>query len=280
MIGTGRTNDLVEKVRTEASSLQTFLSHLDERTWSSESTSKGWTIEDVVAHLAGNIDNWTNNIIRAVAGDFTPPEGQAFLSPRERASHPSCPGARESRRISGLQILDIFIAGHDRFQKVLETLGKEDWDKLCFHRRGVITTSVFVGLQIQELALHGWDIRWGLNRAAELSESCLPVLVDLVPRWIDTAFMTTIALPTPVRYRFDVSGPVIVRQDLVINSDSYDVLESDIKLPDVIFRCETGNYILMMYGRLAIERAVRDGRLSVEGSMELAKDFNTWFKGF
>ena len=79
MIGPGRQNDLVEKVRTEASSLQMFLSHLDERTWSSESTSKGWTIEDVVAHLAGNIDNWTNNIIRAVAGDFTPPEGQAFL---------------------------------------------------------------------------------------------------------------------------------------------------------------------------------------------------------
>ena len=92
--------------------------------------------------------------------------------------------------------------------------------------------------------------------------------------------MTTIALPTPVTYRFDVSGPVIVRQDLVINSDSYGVLESDIKLPDVIFRCETVNYILMMYGRLAIERAVRDGRLFVEGSMELAKDFNTWFKGF
>jgi hypothetical protein len=35
-----------------------------------------------------------------------------------------------------------------------------------------------------------------------------------------------------------------------------------------------------MFGRLKVERAVADGRLSVEGSMERAKDFNAWFKGF
>ena len=65
-----------------------------------------------------------------------------------------------------------------------------------------------------------------------------------------------------------------------MNSDSYDVLESAINLPDVIFNCKTGNYILMMYGRLEIESAVEEGRLSIEGSIELAKNFNTWFKGF
>ena len=276
----GRQNDLVEKVRTEAASLRTFLSDLDEQAWTSESTSNGWTIEDVVAHLAGNIDNWTNNITRAVAGEFSPPEGQVFLSPGERASHPFGPAARESRQISGPKILDVFNAGHVRFQKVLETLDNEDWDKPCFHRRGVVTTKVFVGLQIQELALHGWDIRWGLDETAELSESSLPVLIDLIPRWIDTAFTTSVGLPTPVTYRFDVSGPVIVHHGLIVNSDSFDVLESDIKLPDVTFHCDTGNYILMMYGRLEIERAVQDGRLSFEGPMELAKHFNTWFKGF
>ena len=279
-MATGQHNDLVEIVRAEASTLRTFLSDLDEKTWASESSSEGWTIEDVVAHLAGNIDNWTRNITRAVAGNFTPPEGQAFLSPRERASHPTGPTARESRRIWGPQILDVFDEGHARFQKVLETLDSKDWDRPCFHRRGVVPTSVFVGLQIQELALHGWDIRWGLDRTAELSESCLPVLIDLVPRWINTAFVPSRALQTPMIYRFDVSGPVRVRQDLVVNSDSYDVLESAINLPDVIFNCKTGNYILMMYGRLEIESAVEEGRLSIEGSIELAKNFNTWFKGF
>ena len=61
-MATGRHNNLVEIVRAEASTLRTFLSYLDEKTWASESSSEGWTIEDVVAHLAGNIDNWTRNI--------------------------------------------------------------------------------------------------------------------------------------------------------------------------------------------------------------------------
>jgi uncharacterized damage-inducible protein DinB len=92
-----QTNDLVEAVIAEAARLQDFLTSLDAQTWASDSTSEGWTIEDVVAHLAGSAGGWATNITRAVAGDAGPPEGQSFLPPRERASHPSGPAARESR---------------------------------------------------------------------------------------------------------------------------------------------------------------------------------------
>ena len=55
------TNDLVESVVAEASRLQEFLTSLDARTWASDSTSEGWTIEDVVAHLAGSAGGWATN---------------------------------------------------------------------------------------------------------------------------------------------------------------------------------------------------------------------------
>ena len=279
-MATDRPIDLVTIVTTEASRLRGILSHLDAQTWASDSTSEGWTIEDVVAHLAGNIDNWTSNLTRAVAGNFSPPEGQAFLPPRARASHPTGATARESRRLSASQILDVFDEGHERFQMVLETLLDEDWDKPCFHRRGIVTASVFVGLQVQELALHGWDICRTLDDAAELSEISLPVLTDLVPRWIDTAFMPNLDLPAPMTFRFDVSDPMPVHQDLLINSCAYEMVASTKESADVTFRCDTGNYVLMMYGRLEVERAIADGRLLVEGSVDRAKHFNTWFKGF
>jgi putative sterol carrier protein len=83
-----------------------------------------------------------------------------------------------------------------------------------------------------------------------------------------------------VRYRFDVSSPVAVCEDLVVDGDSYKTKTSDTEDADGTFHCNTGNYILLMFGRLKVERAVADGRLSVEGSMERAKDFNAWFKGF
>ncbi len=49
---------------------------------------------------------------------------------------------------------------------------------------------------------------------------------------------------------------------------------------DVVFSCSTGNYVLLMFGRLEVESAVAAGRLSIEGSPDQAKNFNVWFKGF
>ena len=275
-----QTNDLVETVISEAFRLRDFLTGLDAQTWQSDSTSEGWTIEDVVAHLAGSAGGWATNIARAVSGDAGPPEGQSFLPTGVRASHPTGPAARESRQKSGPRILDDFIAGHEHLRMVLGTLRDEDWDKPCFHRRGVRPVKAYLGIQLQELALHGWDIRWGLDGAAELWPGSLAALVDLVPRWIGIAFAPALDLPTPVRYRLDVSSPVAVHEDLVVYGDGYKTETSDTEDADATFHGNTGNYILLMFGRLQVERAVADGRLSVEGSMERAKDFNAWFKGF
>ena len=213
-MATSQTSEIVETVIGEASRLRDFLSGLDAQTWASDSTCEGWTIEDVVSHLAGNAGGWASNITRAVAGDSGPPEGQSFLPPGEKASHPTGPAARASRRESGTQLLDAFIAGHDRLRKVLLDLSDEDLGKPCFHRRGALPVKGYLGIQLQELALHGWDIRSGLDSAAELWEGPLPALVELAPRWLRTAFTPGLDLPTPVRYRFDVSRPVGVHEDL------------------------------------------------------------------
>ena len=41
------TNSIVEAIVCEASSLKTYLENVDEQTWTSDSTSDGWTIEDL-----------------------------------------------------------------------------------------------------------------------------------------------------------------------------------------------------------------------------------------
>ena len=274
------TSNLVERVTAEAAWLREFLSGLDAETWAIDSTCEGWTIEDVVAHLAGGASGWARTITRAVVGDAGPPEGQSFLAPGERGSHPTGEAARASRRQSGTQLLDLFTANHDSLRQLLEGLSDEDWEKPCFHRRGALPVKAYLGIRVQELVLHGWDIRWGLDSAAELSDECLSTMVGLVPRWIRNAFAPDLNLPTPVRYRFDVSNPVAVHEDLLVTGDSFQVGQPSQGPADVVFTCTIGNYILLMFGRLEVESAVAAGRLSIEGSLDQAKNFNAWFKGF
>ena len=279
-MATAETHKLVETVTGEVDRLREFLSAFDAATWASDSTCEGWTNEDVVAHLAGGANGWARAIARAVAGDAGPPEGQSFLPPGERGSHPTGAAARASRQESGPQLLDLFTANHESLRQLLEGLSDEDWEKPCFHRRGALPVKDFVGIQVQELVLHGWDMRSGLDSAAALSDQVLSTMVGLIPRWIRNSFAPGLDLPTPARYSFNVSNPVAVHEDLLVTGDSYQVGPSSQEPADAVFSCDTGNYILLMFGRLEVESAIASGRLSVEGSLDQARNFNAWFKGF
>ena len=71
-----------------------------------------------------------------------------------------------------------------------------------------------------------------------------------------------------------------VREDVVVTHDAYSIQPSGQGVADVTFRCDTGNYILLTYGRLVPSHGVATGRLTIEGSQKEADNFTAWFKGF
>ena len=110
-------------------------------------------------------------------------------------------------------------------------------------------------------------------------------MVTMVPRWLRTAFvsnpdLSNRDLAAPTRFRFDVTGVQPVNQDVVVTGQEYEIQDSPSGQPDVTFHCDTGNYILLIFGRIGVEQGVSSGRLSVEGSEERAVEFGTWFQGF
>ena len=111
--------------------------------------------------------------------------------------------------------------------------------------------------------IHGWDIRTAFDDAAALSERPLPVLVGLAQRWLSNTFHPVPHLAAPVRYRFDVPGPAPLRQDVLVSQDSFHLVPAADSGADVTFRCHTGDYILLVYGRLPLDRAVDTGRLEM-----------------
>lgn len=273
-------NEVIRLVNAEADRLGEFLSGLDAGDWSKDSYCEGWVIGDVVGHLAGGADSWVNSIGRGVNGDSNPPEGQVFLTPGDRASDVTAQSARAAYRQQGTELLERFKTGYSRLAGTLAGLKADDWDKLCFHRRGPMPIGAYVEVRLQELTVHGWDIRWGVDHAAEMWPDALEIMVGRVPRWVSNAFRPGLDLPAPVRYRFEVSEPVAVHEDYVVTRDGFEVETGSTIPADVTFRCDTGNYILLIFGRLDVEQAAAAGRLSVEGPMDLAANFTDWFQGF
>ena len=271
---------MIDLVNLESGRLGEFLSGLDEPDLSLDSACEGWTVGDVVGHLTAGTESWANNITRAIAGDANPPPGQEFLASGVRGSDVISQTAIAARQQMGPSLLTGYAAAHDRLRQVLSSLGSEDWDKPCFHRRGPMPMRDYVSLRVQELAVHGWDIRSSRDKAAELWEESLPILVGKVPRWLRTAFRPGLELPTPVRFRFDISGPVPIQEDVLVTGDGYQAETSGQSQPDVTFRCNTSNYILLIFGRIDLEGAPDTGRLVIEGARERASEFTAWFQGF
>ena len=277
---TAEMKGMIDLVNFESQRLGEFLSGLDEQAWSLDSACEGWTVGDVVGHLSAGAESWANNITRAIAGDANPPPGQEYLASGVRGSDIINQSAIAARQQMGPNLLDGYTTGHSRLSQALSSLGPEDWDKPCFHRRGQMPMQDYVSLRVQELAVHGWDIRSSRDKAAELWEDSLPVLLGKVPRWLRTAFLPGLALPTPTRFRFDVSEPMPVHEDVLVLGDGYQVEASGESQPDVTFHCNTGNYILLIFGRLDLEEASDTGRLVIEGARERAADLTAWFQGF
>src|SRR5262245_41732625 len=214
--------EVIELIRAETSQLQNFLAGLSPEEWSRPSACAEWTVGDVVAHLTQGASTWREAITRAIAGDFAPPAGQPPLSPGERGSEATAQRAIDFRQRMGEDaLLHAFADGYQQLHQVLLGLHAEDWNKPCFHRRGILPTRDYVGLRLQELTIHGWDMHAAFDATATLSasERSLPVLLSLAQRWLSNTFQPTPSLPAPIRYRFDVSGPAPVQQDVLVSQD-------------------------------------------------------------
>lgn len=272
--------DVIDLIGSEASQLRDFMAGLDAAAWSTPSACAGWTVGDVFAHVTQSADTWRENIIRARAGDPSPPPGQRALRPGERGSETTAQRAIALHQDMGTErLLQAFADGYDRLRGVLLELKPEDWDKPCFHRRGILPVRDYVGIRLQELTIHGWDIRSAFDTTADLSEAPLPVLVGQAQRWLTNTFSPASGFATPVRYRFDVSGPTTVQQDVWVSQDQFRLEPVAASDADVTFRCQTGNYLLFVYGRLNLDDAIATGRMVVEGNRDQAARFNALFRG-
>jgi len=134
------------------------------------------------------------------------------------------------------------------------------------------------------LAVHEWDIRSRLEPSASLSPACLPAIIRLIDgsvasgslRW---GFRPGEPQAKPARYHFEVTEPVPYQINLIVTDDAVQQEVGADTPADVLFRCDTEAFVLLVYGRLALDHALQDGRIVAAGEGTRAGAFAQWFKG-
>lgn len=268
--------DRIQLVKTESDRLKKYLGNLPADAWNNPTACEAWQVRDVVAHLVMGGEMVVGNIGRGVAGDPSPPEGMpaagtADMSARMAANAQRAISIRESL---GEQLLPDFSARCEDLNRLLAGIGPQDWDKPCFHPAATITVRTYVDLRITELIVHEWDIRTKLDSSAHLPEECLPAMMDVISAFIvGGLFNPGSKLSGLVRYRFELTGAVSGRHDIVIENGAARMEAAGPGAPDVTFRCDAETFVLLAYERIRLAVAIADGRIAVDGDRELANQF-------
>jgi hypothetical protein len=219
---------------------------------------------------------FAENISRGVRGDSSPPEGfppagMVDMAARMEANAHRSIALRESL---GETLLPTFSARCDYLTLLLAGLGSKDWDKPCWHAAATISVRTYIDLRITELAVHEWDIRSKLEPSAHLSADCLPAIMDLIPVIVVGRLSQPGAgLSVPVRFRFQLTGAVPGRQDIVAGGGKARMEPATAGPAEVNFHCDTETFVLLAYGRTNVESEAAEGRLLIEGDRGLAAKF-------
>jgi len=278
--------DRLKVLQSESERIKQYLHALPREAMSQPSACTQWQVQDVIAHLIGVAETYASSLSRGLQGDTSAlpgrlPAGQATAA---LSAEGIAQRSIEARQTLGDRLLPTFDAANDHLNTLLAGLEPEQRDVPCYHPGGIVKARNFIELRLKELALHEWDIRAGLEPDAHLSPASLPAILTTISESIASgslrwAFWSGPHLPTPVRYRFAVTGPGPGKSDVVVDGKTVRMEDAASTMATITFRCDPETYVLLVYGRLDLEAALAAGRLAIDGDRHQAMAFAQWFRG-
>ena len=259
-----------------AANIREYLGELTPAQWELPSACAEWQVQDVVSHLIGGAKRQAESMERGRGGDSNPPAG--FVPP-EPAALSIINAQRDIDRRNEMagHFLEFFDASYEKLHQEFDEFAKGSWDTLCWHvRRGAMTAAAYVELRIQELAIHDYDIRSAFQPDAGLDPDCVPVLIDMSPRWLGMCFRPSGKLPKPVVYGFNVGSE---KYRMTVTGDAFEMVPGEATQADLSLSATGEQYLLFTYGRLTAADGMHLGRLTVQGDVAHLDQFEVWFKG-
>jgi uncharacterized protein (TIGR03083 family) len=269
----------VEVAKRLAANIREYLGKLTSDQWELPSACAEWQVRDVVSHLLGGAERQAESMARGRGGDSKPPAGFVPPDPAVLSANNAQRDIDRRGELAG-RILEAFDSSYEGLHKQFDGFGEGSWDTLCWHvRRGAMTAASYVELRIQELAIHDWDIRSAFQSGAGLDPDCVPVLLDMSPRWLGMCFRPSARLPKPVVYGFNAGTEESGQYWMSVTGDAFEMGSGEGTQADLILNATAEDYLLFTYGRLTAGEGIGSGKLTIQGASAHLDQFEVWFKG-
>ena len=256
----------------EAERFVAYLRSLSEDAWTQPSGLGDWTICEAAAHVTATCENGVMFIDRALAGITDPAPGRQTL--QGDALSASLAARAKTFVAKYPDVVGSLHANATRLADMLAGLSAQDFQLPVWRPTGVTSVRRIAQGRVAELALHHWDLRRALGDTSSLNAEVVEVLLDWLSYWLNDCFRAAAPLDTPTTFTFALRDAE--NQHIIVYGDRY-ILEPS-EPPDVTIRCDAGDYILLATGRLVLADTASERRLEVEGPLDLASTFQTWFK--
>ncbi len=269
----------IELVKTLVNDIHRNVSVLTPEQLAQPSACADWQVQDVLSHLIGGAERQADSMRRGRSGDSGPAPG---FTPMDSSAMSATNAQRDIQRRERLGdgLLTAYDTAYAGLQEQIDAIGANDWETPCWHlRRGAISAADYLELRIQELAIHDWDMRHGLEDSPQLNANCVSTLLSATPKWLGMCFRAGEKLDTPVVYEFDLAPPYETSIIVRVQGDRFDFPAED-ETPDRWTVCaEAPAFLLFIYGRITGRDAIAANEFAITGDPALLDRFEGWFRG-
>lgn len=259
--------DNVRLGRSEAERIREFLSNLSSDQLSMPSACTEWQVGDVVGHLTWVGEFYTDLHNRALQDVTDPPVNSPGGSGNRWGSNDKffAQTAIDTRQRLGDELLPRFAQVYEELFQLFSRLQPVNLDKPCYLPAGNRPLQYLMVMTIQELAVHSWDLRSGIESSAHFSPEVLPVLMERISHRPLPNLVLGPQTEDPVRYRFELTGPSARTIDYLFESGKGRAEPAGEIRPTESYRCNTDAFVPIMYGRVRLDEAISKGLVERRG---------------
>jgi len=246
-----------------------------ERYWQRPTYCPDWRAADAVAHLVTGNDFYAQAVVLGLRNNPILPWGVSDMA-----------GFRAVRAEAVTKLLEggseALIAGFEesgaRFQEVLASLREEDLAKPARHPVGLIPIGCWIGMRLNELVIHDWDIRQPHETNAALSPralaAMLSVLTEMQKRFLGRR-------PTEGLEGLHVFRAGEMSWAFSLHGTSVTYLSQAPETFDTCLNADPESLILLSMGRADAEAKRESGALVLTGDTQKARRLcETLFQAF